>query len=574
MTHKPQRLVQPGSGSLLARILDEPDLPAQIQRVPPAVLGRLVAHVGLEDAGELVALATTEQLAEMLDEDVWQNERPGEQERFDPQRFLLWLEILLEAGESFVVNKLLELPEDVVTLALQRHILVLDLAELAASMQAADEVEARQLDKALESCPYEELGEYQVMARSPDGWDTILTVLLALDRDHHDWLWRVLERCCAMSAEYIDDNGGLYEVLTAAQMLESDVAAEREDRRAERGFVAPATAASFLELARRPADTPLAEHDVVTRAYFRTLAKTPLAKVAAPGRGGAAAATASSGGGLHRIMKDAGLLEQAQAERLLAPAASQAKATAEPLLVLAMRLLSEDAPLLFDQRSEELAYLANVLVSGCTFQQRRLRPIEAVSAVIATCSLGLWLTMESSPPKEGGTEPVRQALGALRRLPADGLFRLAWRRTYHEATEAAVAAAVGVLERAGKGARGQDRAALERLGAELRAALAAGAPWRALGKLDGLGGIVEPAALDALSGLMDECPSLRGELAASGGPRSARGGEAAPRFIATPADLAAIGQLIARLTGEAPHKAAVRPARKPAATRARSPRKR
>ena len=271
MADLPQRLVRPGSQSLLARILDEPNLPAQVQSLPPAVLGKLLERVGLEDAGELVALATTEQLCEMFDEDLWANERPGQQESFDAARFVVWLEIMLEAGDSFVAKKLSELPEDLLTLAVHQHVLVLDLASLAALMQAADEVEARQLDKALESFAYEELGEYQLMARSSEGWDTILTALLALDREHHELLGRILERCCAMAAEHIDDNGGLLHVLTAVEMLESDLGGEREDRRAERGFVAPATAASFLALARGNLESALDGHDAVTRAYFRRL---------------------------------------------------------------------------------------------------------------------------------------------------------------------------------------------------------------------------------------------------------------------------------------------------------------
>src|SRR5262245_53826873 len=87
---------------LLARILDEPHLAAQIQALPSAAFAKLVDRIGLEDAGEIVAFATTEQLAHAFDEDLWQSDRPGEDERFDPARFLVWLEVMLEAGDSFV----------------------------------------------------------------------------------------------------------------------------------------------------------------------------------------------------------------------------------------------------------------------------------------------------------------------------------------------------------------------------------------------------------------------------------------------------------------------------------------
>jgi hypothetical protein len=59
-----------------------------------------------------------------------------------------------------------------------------------------------------------------------------------------------------MSREYIADNGGLYEVLSAEQMLEEDLAAERETRRAQHGYVAPSAAAAFLRLARKASQYP------------------------------------------------------------------------------------------------------------------------------------------------------------------------------------------------------------------------------------------------------------------------------------------------------------------------------
>jgi hypothetical protein len=79
----------------VSRILDEPALVGAVQALPPAALMRLIDHVGLEDASELVALATVDQLCRIFDEDLWRGARPGEDERFDPERFTLWLEVML-----------------------------------------------------------------------------------------------------------------------------------------------------------------------------------------------------------------------------------------------------------------------------------------------------------------------------------------------------------------------------------------------------------------------------------------------------------------------------------------------
>ncbi|MDB4997569.1 MAG: hypothetical protein JWM74_5001 [Myxococcaceae bacterium] len=245
---------RPSSSQLLARILETPDLATAVRELPAPALAKLIDRVGLEDAGELVALATTEQLARVFDEDLWRSDRAGGDERFDAERFLVWLAVMLEAGDAFVAEKLTELPPDLVTLAFHQQLLVLDTDTLMTELEDSDDAAAS--EKALSNCLSEEVSEYQLIARNHEGWDDVLAAILALDRDHHDYLRGLLERCAALSTEYIEDNGGLYDVLTSEQMLEADVAAEREDRRAEEGHVAPSSAAAFLKLARAAIASP------------------------------------------------------------------------------------------------------------------------------------------------------------------------------------------------------------------------------------------------------------------------------------------------------------------------------
>jgi hypothetical protein len=384
---------RPSSRQLLARVLSMPQLPERIQALPGPELGKLIARVGLEDAGELVALATAEQLASIFDEDLWRSTRAGEDERFDAERFLLWLEIMLEAGERFVAERLVELPPDLVTLAIHRHVLVISLHDLQQELTAGDD-EADCAEKALESCLTEELEDYQLIWRGGDGWDNVLAALLALDRDHHSFSSELLERCANLSREHIDDNGGLYAVLSSEDMLEADLHAERETRRSAAGYVAPSAAAAFLRLAALETnETPYTEHDPLTRAYFRELSPSP---------SGPAQARASAGSLL-------GAGDAAQQE--------------EPLLIRALRAVAESDPATFAMRSEELAYLVNVLVAGHSVDDRRLRPYEAVRLAIATVSRGLAL-LETTAPRDA----VSAAAARLLRYPCDGLFRLAWRR--------------------------------------------------------------------------------------------------------------------------------------------------
>jgi hypothetical protein len=486
MSDHPSSLAPPAR-RLLQRILEQPALVGAVQRLDARALAHVVERVGLEDSGELIALATTEQLRGVLDEDLWRSARPGGDETFDGARFSLWLQVLLEAGEAFAAQKLSELPEELLTLALQQQLFVLNLDELVVEFADRKDDAAALAEKALESCVYQELDEYRLIARRPDGWDALLSVVLALDQDHHDLLHRILERCCDASATEIADGGGLYQVLTAAETLAADAAAEREDRRARAGYVAPSQAAAFLALART---TPLVElersetRDPITRAYFREYQAPELLS------------------DLQEVDEDVRRLEALVAE--LAPpddaaAAGRATprarrlagagaATVETLFQGAMLELSSRDLEAHEARMQELSYLANVLLAGCPLGDGAFRPFEAAEAVLAACNLGLERLSRSKPAGE-----------LLGRTPAERLFRIGWHLWHHELCIPAARAAERMLRRgaASDGGRAADA---------LAAAIAAGKPWSARRPLRALA--------PSLRALVAECPTTAG---ASGG---------------------------------------------------------
>ncbi|HKQ70163.1 MAG TPA: DUF6178 family protein [Polyangiaceae bacterium] len=509
---------------LLQRILESPDLTEQLQALPPAVLGKLIDRVGLEDAGELVALATTEQLARMFDDDLWKSDHPGEEERFDADRFLLWLGAMLEAGDAFVAKKLVELPVDLVTLAIHRQILVLDTEALRVRIETEGD-DAFETEKVLADCLSEEIDAYQIISRHHEGWDDVLAALLALDVEHHDFLVKILERCCRMSSEYIEDEGGLYEVLTSAEALESDVATDREDRRAQAGHVAPADAAAFLKQARDPHGLPKGDRDPMTLAYFRGLAKAPATPNVQSER-----ATVSDD--LLRLFGGAGAVEPTP--RILLPATSEG---AQPLLARVMRRLADDDPRLFFERSEELAYLANVLLAGCSFRGRRMRSVEAVRAALATCSLALELSASRTArePRSAPSRPdhVARASKVLRERHLDELFRSASCSLQNRVVEPAVETAARWLLAAARNADAEDAERLSEAALRLQAASQRGAPWKAAGELDHLFECVEPSLAHTLIALIDECPSMSGALA-----------QERDHFVTTLSDLAAIEAFI------------------------------
>jgi hypothetical protein len=409
------------STQLLMRILERPELVSAVRQLPGAVLGALIDRIGLEDAGELIALASTAQLERVFDEDLWQADRAGGDETFRPERFALWLRVMFEAGEDALVQRLCELPPDLVALAVHRLVLVVDIDVLEEQLSPGDE-EAEALERALDRSAFEEWEEFRLIAREPDAWDDIWSALLSLDRDHHERLREILERCCMMTLEYISGQGGLYQVLTADEMLDSDVAAARDDRRAAEGFISPADARAFLELARRTGGDVGDERDAISKAYFRGLQRPNLApKVDQPPDRRATAAPSDT-------CALAALLQEAEVIAPPAPALASLPAMPDstpershlvaPLFEQAMRDLRERDPERFDVRASEVGYLLNVWMVGGAYEGRRPRPAEAMEVVLKTCEAGMRARLGP------GAVQGEAACAVLQATPADLLFRL------------------------------------------------------------------------------------------------------------------------------------------------------
>ncbi len=523
---QPARYAPPSARQLLARILETPELVSAVRALPAQALGRLINHVGLEDSGDLVALASTDQLRQVFDEDLWTSAGPGGEERFDGDRFALWLEVLLEAGEELAARKLVELPLDLVTLALHRQVLVINADELAVLASCGGSAMERELalemadsardytflNKALDSCLDLELGEHLLISRRHEGWDALVAVLLALDRDHHDTLHRLLQRLSLLSAEEIEEEGGLPAALRAVERVEADVAADREDRRAAQGFVAPASAASLLALARTTSLDALRTQprDPVTRAYFRELGRQ-----ATRAHADEQAPTPSTPGpevaevaGLVEVLREAQVLPDAR------PALTAGSGRPPPVsgpFGAAIQALLSVAPEAHAARMEELAYLANVLLAGCS-GRRSLRPVEGAEAAVAVCELGFEdLLTRSRPP--GRRDPGAHAAKLLAEESADRLFLIGWHRLHHEVVLPAARALQRALEARLPSLDATAVPRLRRLGRELQAAIERGKPWLARRWLDPLETAFDAPVAVALRALVEEHPTLAGALA-------------------------------------------------------------
>lgn len=407
MKSRLQRLASPTS--LLSLLIDRPDLARTVRSLPPRGFAALVRRVGVQDASELVALATTSQLVEAFDEDLFVNEAPGQREIFDVHRFIVWLEVILQAGDDVAAARIAALSEDFVTHALSHLVLVMDHDALRFRV-ATGGVEAHRADKVLESGLCEQLDDHLLVSLVEEGWDAALALILALDHDHRDLLERVLDRCSYVGNEYIDDLDALVDVLTEAESLAEDVEDQRDQRRARQGWVEPRAARAFLRLAVQPMDGPLDEssRDHLTRVYFRDLSDPPA---------GVAMKTSPSASPTPLLE----ILSQESPPALLTTGEDGGGRDDDPTadLIAAMQDLRTALPHLFDRRLSEIAYLANVLLAGADVNGRRMRAAEAAEKALHTVALGARL--------EAGERA--DLADVVRRVPADVLFRRGSRGT-------------------------------------------------------------------------------------------------------------------------------------------------
>jgi hypothetical protein len=458
--------------NLLARLLETPNLPEAVQSLEPRILHQLIRTVGLEDCGQLLAHATTEQLTRIFDEDVWKGDEVGGEDHLDAERFGLWLNVLVEAGEPAAAQRIVELDFDFVTAALSEHILVLD----AASTSRAHDL--------LEQCDSYEIGGCTVVAKRSGSWDAVVALLTRLDCDHHDFFGRLMARCFRIS-EYFEDDSGLYEALRAGEQVLADAAGDRGQRREQEGYIAPADAAVFLRLARElrsaERDSP-PDPDHVTAAYFAAAERRATNNVAA-----------TEGLAVRELL---GALRQAEAvpssRLLLAGSENRGAAIREYLL-----FVREDDEPAYSRRMEELGYLVNVLVAACSFQGRRCRPAEAEEAVLAACNLG----MENWPWLPAGV-----GRDFLARHDLVTVFRVGW-SLIHERVSMAVARALAQT----LAEISSDDPWMQRQLTALTRALdrhtEAGNPWHAREELEILAVLDQPSWL-ILTGLLDECPAV------------------------------------------------------------------
>ena len=366
--------------SKLERILNTPDLARMVPQLPAELLHRVIRHVGLEDCGALVALATPEQLARVFDLDLWRGAQPGMDEQFDADRYGQWLELLVDAGADVAARKVAEMDVKLVIAGLAQHARVFDVA--AVTPYETTDGDVVDVSHAAGNEVTSDVGGYRLVPTRTEAWEAIVEMLTALNVERPDCFQRVMRGCRDLSSAG-HERDGLDDLLPDGDQAMFDVALDRERRRDIGGFVTPAQARAFLKMSRqpRPAVKGVPAGNPIARAHLRAAEEAPPA--AAPSASDNAGAAVAA---VVEVLRDAGILD-APPRALLTGSNEPASPIAE--LHARMQFVFDRNPVAYSARTAELAYLANAIIAGASIQSRAFTPEEASDAAAAVCNLGL-----------------------------------------------------------------------------------------------------------------------------------------------------------------------------------------
>jgi Family of unknown function (DUF6178) len=522
-----------------------------IPQLQPQVLHRVIQSCGLEDCGELVALATPGQLAKVFDLDLWRARQPGLDEQFDVDRFGVWLEVLLDSGAAVAAQTLADVDVDLVSAAFAQYVRVFDPAAVRSAPTDGGEMPAGGPSTDRLGC---DVGGYLVEARRPDSWDAIVAVLTSLDAEHQGYFHRVMRQCRSLSYSKPEVDG-LDDLLPDDEQVMFDLAFDREQRREQQGYVTPAQARAFLQMSRqlRLSHDTVPSSNPVARAYFRAIEWTTTADAGSesrrwlpePDAPRVPETTTAAVSAIVDVLLDAGILPPPPRALIDAP---QGRVPRLARIRAHMQVAGERDHAAFSMRGQELAFLANAMAAGCSIQARPFTAQEASDAAIATCNLGLenwplhWIPAEA---RSGCS--VLEAEAA---LPDDFLvghdlvsvFQVGWTVLHEEVCMYAAERLIRVLRRL-QCADPETQAGLDALRVEMTRHWQAGAPWRARDALDVIT-ILDMPAWATLLGLIDECPVLHAGIGASQGTRRREISATAFEFVSENSQLASVHEFM------------------------------
>jgi len=495
----------------LARLLESPRLARIVPRLSPEVLHLVIRDHGLDACGALIAAATPQQLTTVLDLDLWRT-TPGRDDRFDEQRFGAWLETLMEEDEAVAARVVASIDRSLTISGLSRYVRVFDPAVFTSAAPGDDDLERS--DAAYLEC---EVGGYIVRARTTRAWDAIVGLLVTLAAEHPEYFHALMQGCRRLSNSTPEPDG-LADLLMAPEQLLHDVSLEREDRRTQQGYLTAGDARAFLEMARRPRSSrpdSASSLNAIAAAYFRGLEdaavsngpNAPLAEQSAEAP--VDSEDSASIDAIVELLKDAGLAST-RPRALLGPAPDD-ETRVTPLEPL-MEYVHDTDHAAYFARSQELGFLANALVAGCSVYSRPFTVKEAWNAAAGICNLGIELWPATEVETRAGRDLPTTPETFLIDHDLVTAFEAGWRLLHKDVSmlvaDRLIAALADLLSL--DIATERD---LTRLRRELERQRDAGTPWRAWELLDVIA-ILDTPVWACLLGLLSECPVLPEALTA------------------------------------------------------------
>ncbi|MBC7982554.1 MAG: hypothetical protein H7Y02_01740 [Candidatus Obscuribacterales bacterium] len=378
------------SQSRLLKTLDHhPAMPALLKKLPPRAAAMLFQRIGINDAAELMTMIPAESLLRALDESIWKSPRPGKPERVDVTELVEWLETWNDIGEAFLVERLAAMSDEYLVLL------------LACVIRVNSETLNPEYDDVSDAFVEEGLDESQRFAAfivrpiNEEHRYTVLTTLNALWIDAPERMLRLLNRLSITPDTFEAHRGWTTTAL--------DVEFERRSFREAHGYVSADDARAFLSHA-----VSLTPQQILAMSAYDAQTGRHLAAI-----GGVAGATnpvhampeldravdndAASPGDLVAVssfdreipvllslLQSAELLEANDAPSLL----TSTKDSEEPVLVAQLRRLAGEDIESYQRRTQELAYLATVLIAAISVNSAALSDQDAKDAAFATCCLG------------------------------------------------------------------------------------------------------------------------------------------------------------------------------------------
>jgi hypothetical protein len=393
---------------LLQTLQGNPGLPALLRSLQPAALARLVDRIGLNDAGEVMALAPTHKLLQALDELLWKSPQPGVAETFDAGELVDWLEAWIERGDAFAAERLAAMSDDYRALCLS-HLVSVRIHHTLAFLAIPDDEVDRERDtlQPLGSCAL--YGPYVVVPVIEDEWEIARAVL--------DALWTERPECLLQTLGMLDRAESMLAATEVRRQLAIDVAHERERTRENLGYVTASGASAFLVFvatARIEELAALCAYDEETRRHLAACGTSPAEETE---QDDAAPDPLHEPASVEQLQELRTALER---EELLIPQntllLTDQRTRRHRALTAALSELAATDPPAFERCARELAYLANVVKVGAPVKGAPISDAEARDTAYAASDRGLQLAR-----KRGMETRIAHEPGLIR------LFALGWR---------------------------------------------------------------------------------------------------------------------------------------------------